>query len=136
MTALRVLVVEDELLIQDAVVMVVEDVPGCHVVGAVDRADAALELMSRMPADLALLDIKLPGALDGVDLAHELRRRHGTPVVFLSGSGDPATVGRIEAFGPVAFLRKPFHPQELKRLLANRIAGYGQPDIAQSGGRA
>ncbi len=131
MNEMRVLVVEDEFLIQDVVAMTVEDVPGCRVVGAVDRADAALELMSRTSADLAVLDIKLPGAMDGVDLAHELRRRYGTPVVFLSGSGDPATVRRIEAFGPVAFLRKPFHPQELKRLLASRVAGAGQKNLTQ-----
>ncbi|WP_377810306.1 response regulator [Azospirillum sp. A29] len=122
MSMLRVLVVEDEFLIQDAVVMIIEEVPGCHVVGAVDSADAALELISRAPVDLAVLDIKLPGTMDGVDLAHELRRRHGVPVVFLSGSGDPTTMRRIEAFGPLAFLRKPFHPQELKRLIANRKA--------------
>ncbi|WP_207461629.1 response regulator [Azospirillum sp. SYSU D00513] len=133
---MRVLIVEDEFLIQDALSMAVEDVPGCEVVAAVDEAEEALKLMDAATADLAVLDIKLAGKMDGVELAQELRRRHGTDVVFLSGSGDPATLRRIQEFGPLAFIRKPFHPRDLQRLLSSRLAMNGPPPERGTGGSA
>jgi CheY-like chemotaxis protein len=117
-TPLRVLVVDDEFLIADYIAMLLEEA-GHIVVGPAGSASEALAMLQRDgAADAAVLDIRLPGGMDGIELAAEIHRRHGPmPIVFASGSGDPTTRQRAEAVTLVAFLQKPIEPVMLLRAL-------------------
>lgn len=115
---LRVLVVEDELLIADYLGQVIEDA-GHEVVGMASSVAEALRLLDGAPVDLVSLDVKLPGGADGVDLAGMLRARGGPPFLFVTGSGDPACRARCEATGPLAILQKPVSPSALAAVLAS-----------------
>lgn len=110
--SLSVLVVEDEVLIADYIAGVLEEA-GHRVAAIADSVDAALAVLERAPADVAVLDVRLKGDADGVELAAELRRRFHMPFLFISGSGDPATLRRMTAVQPLAFLQKPFRPDQL-----------------------
>lgn len=123
---LRVLVVDDEFLIADYIALLLEEA-GHTVLGPAGSATEALELLQDdAAADVAVLDIKLPGNMDGIDLAAEIARRHGPlPVVFASGSGDPTTRRRAEAASPLAFLQKPIEPAMLLRVLSRAAAQAG-----------
>ena len=57
---LRVLVVEDEMLIAVLIEEVLQGL-GCHVVGPVSRLDAALRLAHEEPLDAAILDVRIRG---------------------------------------------------------------------------
>ncbi len=105
------LVVEDEFLIADHIAYTLE-CAGHVIVGTAASADEALQALSDADADLAVLDIKLKGDMDGVELAHLLRDR-GVPHIFISGSGDPGTRARADQTGALAFLQKPFSESEL-----------------------
>lgn len=74
-TQIRVLVVDDEPSIRNSLVEFLED---CQFdVSAADSAEGALDLIARIPIDVALVDIRLP-KLDGDSLilqAHQLRPR-------------------------------------------------------------
>jgi CheY-like chemotaxis protein len=109
---LRVLVVDDELLIADYIASVLEEA-GHTVVGTAATADQALKLLRDTGADVALLDITLKGDSDGVELAQAIRREHGLPHIFISGSGDPQTRQRAEDTNPLTFLQKPFKDAQL-----------------------
>jgi two-component system, response regulator PdtaR len=115
--ALKVLVVDDEALIADYLAMLLED-SGHRVVGPAQSCDEALRLLESAAADVALVDIKLKGKASGIDLAHELRRRHRLPFIFITGSGDPTTRQRAEAAQPVAFILKPFKPAQILEAVA------------------
>jgi two-component system NtrC family sensor kinase len=55
---------------------------------SVRSADAALDALARNPIapDLVFSDVSMPGEMDGIQLAHEIRRRWPTlPVVLLTG---------------------------------------------------
>ena len=112
----RVLIVEDEmliaLLIQDTLLRA-----GAEVVGTASAAGEALELAAASPPAFALVDIKLKGGADGIELARRLHERFGTEIVFLSGSKDPETRARAMAALPRAFVGKPFQPADLLRAL-------------------
>ena len=125
-TRLRVLVVDDEFLIADYVALLLEEA-GHVVLGPATSAAEALELLQGgAAADAAVLDIKLPGGMDGIALAAEITRRHGPlPVVFASGSGDPATRRRAETVAPLAILQKPIEPEALLRALAHAASRAG-----------
>ena len=121
-TRLRVLVVDDEFLIADYIALLLEEA-GHVVLGPAGSAAEALDLLrDGAAADVGVLDIKLPGGMDGIALAAEIARRHGPlPVVFASGSGDPTTRRRAEAFAALAFLQKPIEPSMLLRVLSKAV---------------
>jgi DNA-binding response OmpR family regulator len=80
---MRVLIAEDEyLLASDLAAMLAEY---GHVVTAVPSATAAISAATKVPLDLAILDVQLgPGSLDGLAVARRLGSI-GVPVVFFSG---------------------------------------------------
>lgn len=119
---LRVLVVEDELLIADYLAMLFEEA-GHEVAGTAATAEEALALLrSGTQVDLVSLDVRLPGRMDGVDLAGELRASAGPPFLFVTGSGDPAHRARCEATHPLAILQKPVNARALEGVLARLVA--------------
>jgi CheY-like chemotaxis protein len=113
---LRVLIVEDEFLIASFIADLVEDA-GHEVAASVTTGREALAHLVRGGLDLALLDIKLKGEINGIEVAQSARAR-SIPHVFISGSGDPATRSAAEATGPVAFLQKPVDQARLWAVLA------------------
>jgi CheY-like chemotaxis protein len=122
---MRVLIVEDELLIADYLAMVIEDA-GHEVAGMAATADEALQILECEAVDVASLDVRLPGGMDGVELASVLLQRGGPPFLFVTGSGDPGIRARCEAAKPQAILQKPINPAVFVRTLAdiaNRYAG-------------
>jgi DNA-binding NtrC family response regulator len=122
---LRVLIVDDEVLLADYVAAVVED-DGHEVVGTAMTASEAMRLMDQRRPDVAILDIRLKGETDGVALADAIRASGlGASIIFISGSGDPETKARAEAVGPLAFLQKPFSDARLLGLLAE-VAGAAE----------
>jgi two-component system, response regulator PdtaR len=126
---LRVLIVEDEALVADYIVDVLEEV-GHQVAGFAATGEKALEALARDRVDLAILDIKLKGAMTGIDVAHAARER-AIPYLFISGSGEPSTRLAAEATGPLAFLQKPFNQEELVSVL--RAAAERGGDFHTSG---
>jgi CheY-like chemotaxis protein len=119
---LKVLVVEDELLIADYLAMLFEEA-GHEVAGTVANAEDALAMLgSGEGVDLVSLDVRLPGPMDGVELAGRLRARQGPPFLFITGSGDPDHRARCEAVHPLAILQKPVSAAALEGVLA-RVSG-------------
>jgi two-component system, response regulator PdtaR len=114
---LRVLVVDDEALVADFVADLVEEA-GHVVVGVAATGEKALEYLSQVPIDLAILDIRLKGHLSGIDLAEATRTR-AIPHMFITGSGDPSTRQAAEATEPLAILQKPFSQQRLVSILSS-----------------
>jgi CheY-like chemotaxis protein len=114
-TKLRVLVVDDEALVADFVAELVEEA-GHVVAGIAATGEKALEYLSQVPIDLAILDIRLKGQMNGIDLA-EATRTHAIPHMFITGSGDPSTRQAAEATEPLAILQKPFSQQRLVSIL-------------------
>jgi DNA-binding NtrC family response regulator len=126
MNKLRVLVVEDEVLIADYIALELEDA-GHEVIGTPASAAEALAILSSQSADLVLCDISLKGGRDGIQLVEDIRSSGITsPHAFISGSGDPETRARAEATRPLAFLQKPFAYQKLLTVLA-KVSVSGQP---------
>jgi PAS domain S-box-containing protein len=70
---------------------------------------------------LALLDILLPGELDGVDVACRLRDEFDIPSLFLSACSDDATLERAKRAEPLGYLLKPVDPRALRTTLQTAL---------------
>ena len=84
----RVLIVEDEFLIRITLVEALGE-EGFDVLEA-DSGDAALPILQQGGVQLLLTDIKLPGRLNGRELADRARAQDPTlPIIFMTGQPDP-----------------------------------------------
>ncbi|GAA2580815.1 response regulator [Winogradskya consettensis] len=108
MTAIRVLVVDDEPLIAEAHRAYTEKVPGFEVVGVAHTARDAMAALRAGPVDLVLLDLNLPDK-HGLEVARALRAAgSGTDVLAVTSARDVATVRQAVALGVTHYLLKPF----------------------------
>jgi CheY-like chemotaxis protein len=121
-----VLVVEDEVLVG---LEIREDLEaaGYSVSDVVASADAAMASVARQRPSLVVLDIRIEGEEDGVDIARKLREDFDLPALFLTAYSDPQTLERAATTLPSAYLLKPFDERELvanvEMILARSRAG-------------
>ncbi|WJJ94288.1 response regulator [Neopusillimonas aromaticivorans] len=84
----------------------------CEVVAAESGA-RALELALRLQPELILLDINMPGGMDGFEVCRCLKSNPetaGIPVIFLTAVEDTVSEEKGLALGAVDYIHKPFHP--------------------------
>ena len=115
-----VLLVEDEVLISKLIAEVLCE-NGFAVHAVEDGEEALRYLNSGADVDVLFTDINLAGRMDGSVLAREVRaQRPELPIVYCSGRYSPSAVAP-----PVSrsiFLRKPYSPADLCRLLERLTA--------------
>jgi len=81
----RILIVEDQPLFSQLLQAAVSSVPDIEVVGVAEDGEAALTLFRKESPNIVLMDIELPGELDGIDIAIAMRKESPEiGVVFLS----------------------------------------------------
>lgn len=99
-----VLVVEDEPLVRHIIVAELEDA-GYAIVEAANAQAAIDVLADARSVDLLFTDIRMPGALDGWQIAERARElRPGLPVIYATGFSDEAP--RLVPGG--VFFKKPY----------------------------
>jgi len=107
-----ILIVEDEALIASYIEEVLGE-SGFRVAGIAASGPEALSLAAESHPSLALVDIRLTGPIDGIELACLLRQRFSLPAIFLSGLAGADTTARAQAAHPLGFLPKPFLPSQV-----------------------
>jgi DNA-binding response OmpR family regulator len=126
----QILTVEDDERIRTAVRIALED-EGWAVTEA-DSGEAALTAFKRLPADVVLIDIMLPG-IDGFEVCRSIRKISDVPIVMVTARSDTHdVVAGLEA-GADDYLTKPFAPKELSariRALLRRTRPT-DPEISQ-----
>ena len=78
-----------------------------------ENADTVLEAFNAMQPDALVLDIMMPGTMDGLDLCKKIRMVSQVPIIFVSAKDE--AVDRIIGLelGADDYLSKPFSPREL-----------------------
>ena len=115
----RILVVDDETAIREAIRMTLE-YEGYRVDEARSGQDG-LDKATRTPYDAILLDIKMP-VLDGIEVLENLKtQRVGTPIIMVSGHGDISTAVECTKRGAFDFLEKPLNRDKLLLAVRNAV---------------
>ena len=119
---MRVIVVDDSVVIRDRLVTMLAGVPDVDVVGVFGSADAALGAMVKLAADLLILDVRLPGR-SGLEAIPDMRRLAPSceVVVFTNFPFERYRSRCLEA-GAAHFLDKSKDFLELCRLVQDRAA--------------
>ena len=111
---IRVIIVDDEMLAREGMRLRLEREPGVEVVGEFDSADAALDAIPELAADVMFLDVQMPG-LSGLDLVERSGVDAVPAVVFVTAYDRYA----IQAFGVRAldYLVKPYDDERFAEML-------------------
>jgi len=131
MTFQTILVVEDELHLVEVVQDYLKQA-GYRVLTARD-GQTALSLARHERPDLVILDLMLPGSMDGLDVCRSLRRDPGlgdVPIIMLTARIEEADRLIGLELGADDYVTKPFSPREVVarvRAVLRRAGGYGQP---------
>ncbi len=114
MSALNILVVEDEDAIREMLVMVLEQA-SLNVIAVASAEEAQHSLADNARPDLVLLDWMLPG-ISGVELARRLKQDDlykDLPIILLTARGEEEDKVRGLEIGADDYMTKPFSPKEL-----------------------
>jgi len=125
----KVALVDDDRNILTSVSMMLE-AEGFKVVTYRDGAEALRGLQAE-PADLAVLDIKMP-RMDGIELLQRVREKSAMPVIFLTSKDDEVDELMGLRMGADDYIKKPFS----QRLLIERIRAVFRRIEAQKAGAA
>jgi FixJ family two-component response regulator len=131
-----VLIVDDDVRVREALQLLLTASDLCAV-GFESAADYIASPKPEVPACL-ILDVELPD-INGLELQRRISQGYHPPIIFLTGHGDiPSSVRAIKA-GALDFLTKPFHADELLKLVrsalsqdrANRVRQADQARLQQ-----
>lgn len=109
----RIVVVEDENLVALAIEKSLRNM-GYEVPLTTPRGEEALQRMPELEPDLVLMDIRLKGALDGIEAADRIRTSFNIPVIFLTAHADGPTLERAKVTEPFGYILKPFEEKSLQ----------------------
>ena len=112
----RVLVVDDDATLA---MEFEEFLPtlGYEVVGVADCAKDAVEQAREHRPDLILMDIRLPGKMDGIHAAGIIKSELGIDIFFISGHADEELLERAKVVEPLGYIHKPFSEEQIAAAL-------------------
>ncbi|TAK65122.1 response regulator [Methylobacter sp.] len=126
MNKIRVLIVDDSLLIRKVLTEILSSSPDIEVVGGAEDPYIAREMIKELNPDVLTLDIEMP-RMDGITFLRNLMRLRPMPVVMISAlteSNAEVTLTALE-LGAVDFIAKPTVDVE------NALNDYAEDIIAK-----
>jgi two-component system, response regulator PdtaR len=120
----RVIVAEDESLIRMDIVEILRD-NGYDVVGEAGDGETAVALATELRPDLVVMDIRMP-VMDGIEAAKRLSENHIAPVVLLTAFSQKELVEQASEAGALAYVVKPFTPNDLLPAIEIALSRYQQ----------
>ena len=111
-----ILIVEDEGLIAADVQRKLEAL-GYLVPAIASSGKEALRCARSIQFDLALMDIRLKGAMDGIATAQALKTDFGKSVIYVTAHADKDTLNRAKVTDPLGYISKPIRDADLRSVL-------------------
>ena len=108
----QLIIAEDDALIVDDMKGRLESL-GYEVSRTTPYAQEAVLLVQGLKPDLVLMDIQLPGEMDGIEAAEQIRPLH-VPVVYVTGYCDGPILERAKLTEPYGYIIKPYQTRDLK----------------------
>ena len=126
---LRVVIVDDEAPARSRLKDLLADCAGdfpLAIAGEAASGPAAIELLAAEPADVVLLDVRMP-EMDGIEVAQHLQKLEQPPAVVFATAYDEFAIRAFEVHA-IDYLLKPIRLARLKEALARARAGPPRPE--------
>ena len=116
----NVLIVEDEALVALEIRELVEHL-GHNVSAVIDTAEGAVQYALASKPDLIIMDIRLKGAMDGIEAASIIKKSASVPIIFLTANSGDEFLERAKLAEPYGYLLKPVHEEQLESAIRMTI---------------
>lgn len=120
---MRIMIVDDEPIIRMDLVEILEE-HSCIVVAEAPDGETAVNLGRTIRPEIALMDIKMPGSIDGLDAARILIEEEICPVVLLTAYNHKEFVEESADVGVFGYLIKPINESEVFPALKVALAKW------------
>ncbi len=107
-----ILIVDDDFTIK----ILLEEIliaKGYDVAGVAENGIQAVEMAQALNPDLILMDIVMPGGMDGIAAAEKIKQKTDVPIIFMTGFDKPEYVERVKKTEPFGYIMKPFQESEI-----------------------
>ena len=125
MSQVKILVVEDEILIADNICDTLTDL-GYYTYEPALNYTEAISILEEESPDIAILDINLSGLKSGIDIAKKINNNFDIPFIFLTSNADKDTVTLAKEVQPQAYLVKPFTQEELFTTIEIALSNFNK----------
>jgi len=109
----KILIADDEVAVTTQMEARLANM-GYDVTESASSGDESVDLARRFHPDVILMDIVMPGRIDGIAAARKIREEMDIPVIFLTAYADDKTVRRAIKTNPYGYIVKPFHEKGVK----------------------
>jgi len=119
----RILIVEDDANIAENIQEILE-LQDFFNIDIVNSANQCIKQIKKIRPDLVLMDIKLKGDKDGIELAEIIKQMMDVPLIFVTSYSDPSVIERAKRISPAGFIAKPFNTNDIHAIV--EIVLYNQ----------
>ena len=121
MNAIKILIVEDELIISKQLSIYLKQ-RNYDVIGIPRSGEQALEIVENENPDIVLMDIDLDGELDGIETAAKIHETLIIPIIYLTKFNDNRTLDRVKDTLPATYLTKPYKNHDVRNAIEMAIS--------------
>jgi CheY-like chemotaxis protein len=122
MPKVKILIVEDEAITAEALRIDLQKM-GYVVCSLAPSGEMAIEIAEKERPDVALMDIRLRGGMNGFVAAGEIKSRLGIPSIYMTGFAKEKVKAEAPTKTPFGFLSKPVKDDELEKAINSILKG-------------
>ena len=108
----RLMVVDDEVVIATQLEELLSS-KGYEVIGIGSSGEEAVKMAKRLRPDLILMDIVMPGELDGIAAARKIKKELNIPIIFITAYGNKELIHKAKYIEPFGYILKPFQEEQI-----------------------
>lgn len=109
----KIMVVDDEATITTHLEELLTSM-GYEVAARASSGEEAVAKAEHLKPDLILMDIVMPGKIDGIEASQRIRAQKDIPIIFLTAHADDRFIERARSIQPYGYILKPFQTGEIK----------------------
>lgn len=119
----RILIVEDETIVARDMQRQLGEL-GYESLGYATGGEEAIAMAGQLLPNLVLMDIQLPGDMDGIAAAQAIRKQFSIPVIFVTAFDADEVIERAKMSEPYGYILKPFSERELRTSIEMALYKY------------
>jgi len=108
----KILIVEDQIIAAEDLKKELKELD-YNVTSLVRKGENVIDHIKEDHPDIVLMDIKLPGKLDGIETSKRVKNMFNIPVVYITAYSNSEVIERAKNIGSAGFITKPFSRKEL-----------------------
>jgi DNA-binding NarL/FixJ family response regulator len=125
MSRIKILIVEDEVLIAQDIARTLEGID--YVVSDIAYdGNTAMTCLQKNPPDIALLDINLGSEPSGIQVAQHIQDEYDLPFIYLTSYASEMIVDKAKRTRPMGYIVKPFKERDLFSAIEIGLYNYAQ----------